>query len=109
MITVEMWPALKAGQSIYNVQYDRAKKRFNVVDFPVSTLLKTLKETPDEDEKYKYLIRTRGKDEVRGFEFYLPDEDFFVTEEDAQNAAIMYNLRAKMDDIYRIVSPLKSE
>ena len=106
MITVEMWPALRAGQPIYNVRYDKTKGHCIVVDFPIVTLKKTLKSV-DTDGEYKYLIETRAKDEARGFEFYLPDEDFFLCKEDAENAAIMYNLRNKMDEIYRIAAPAR--
>ena len=109
MINIKMWPALKAGQRIYYAQYDGEKRHWRVVEHTVSTLLKTLRESSDEDEKYKYLVGIRGKGETPGVEFYLPDEDFFFAEEDAENAAIMYNLRSKMNEMCRISDQVKEE
>ena len=106
MITIEMWPSLKAGQPIYNVQYDRTKKTWRVVDSHIITLKKTSKSV-DTDGEYKYLIETRGKDETRGFEFYLPDEDFFLVEEDALVSALTFNIRARKEDICYFVNPSK--
>ena len=109
MINIEMWPGLKVGQLIYNLQYDSRKKYWIVVSYPISTPLKTLKDRTDKDGGYKYLIETRGENETRGFKFYLPDEDFFFAEEDAENVAIMYNLRSKMNEMYRISDQVKQE
>lgn len=99
MINVAMWPALKAGQLIYYVQYDGRKNHWEVVACPVKTLLKKLDHTSEEEGKYKYRVETRGNGDAQGFEFHLPDEDFFFAEEDAQNTAVMYNLRSKVKSV----------
>ena len=109
MINIKMWPALKPGQSIYYVQYDDRKRHWAVVARLISTLKKTLEDKTYEDGRYKYLVGIRGKGESPGIEFYLPEEDFFFAEEDAENAAIMYNLRSKMNDMCRISDQVKEE